>query len=208
MSLSARAQRATERANVELEAAYQKLEVIAQEDGLTGLANRRRFDEMLENEFSRAMRSGANLSLIMIDIDYFKRFNDRYGHPAGDECLRAIARAIQGALRRPGDLAARYGGEEMAILLPDTHNPGAVTVAETIRETVRALNLVHEDSPSKIVTISLGVASIIPNRNMHVPRDLVKAADEQLYEAKASGRDTVFPQVDTSRRSGSRLRLV
>lgn len=209
MSLSARAQRATEQAKLELEAAYRQLEVIAKEDGLTGLANRRRFDEMLDNEFNRAMRAGTCLSLIMIDIDYFKRFNDRYGHPAGDECLRRIAGTVKDVLRRPGDLAARYGGEEMAILLPDTPEQGALAVAECILDTVRALNLVHEDSAKKIVTVSLGVASLIPNRDDHLPCDLVKAADEMLYAAKGAGRDTVFSLSETLRHvAGPRLRLM
>ncbi|HWE72866.1 MAG TPA: sensor domain-containing diguanylate cyclase [Stellaceae bacterium] len=210
MGFRGQAQKATEAAKRELEDAYRRLEVIAQEDALTGLGNRRRFDEMLDNEFSRATRSGTCLSLILIDIDYFKRFNDRYGHPAGDECLRAVARAVKGALRRPGDLAMRYGGEELAILLPDTPEQGALAVAAGIRDAVRGLGLAHEDSPKQIVTLSLGVASLTPTRDQHVARDLVKAADELLYAAKANGRDVVYPLAETPRRvaAAPRLRVV
>jgi diguanylate cyclase (GGDEF)-like protein len=210
MSFRAQAQKATEAAKRALEDAYRRLEVIAQEDVLTGIGNRRRFDEMLENEFSRATRAGSCLSLILIDIDWFKRFNDRYGHPAGDECLRAIGRVVKQSLRRPGDLATRYGGEELAILLPDTQVHGALAVAQSICDAVRGLNLAHEDSPKKIVTISLGVAALAPGRDQHTPRDLVKAADELLYAAKAGGRDIVYPLAETPRRvaTAPRLRVV
>jgi diguanylate cyclase (GGDEF)-like protein len=177
----------------QLAAANRRLEVLATQDGLTGLSNRRHFDEMLDGEFRRAMRDGTSLSLVMIDIDYFKLFNDRYGHPAGDDCLRTVGLTIKDALRRPSDLAARYGGEEFVVLLPNTPENGAVTVAEHILDAIRALRIIHDASPEKIVTISLGVATLIPERDLHRPEDLVKAADRMLYTAKAVGRNMVCP---------------
>jgi diguanylate cyclase (GGDEF)-like protein len=187
----AAAQRAAEAAKTELEAANRQLEIIASRDGLTGLANRRSFDQTIEAEFRRAMRDGTSLGLVMIDIDYFKRFNDSYGHPAGDSCLRAVSRAIKSTLRRPGDLAARYGGEEIAVLLPGTPDPGASFVAEQIMRAVRALTIPHNGSPKGVVTISIGVATLVPDRDGCGPEELVKAADRMLYEAKANGRDIV-----------------
>ena len=128
------------------------------QDGLTGLANRRQFDLTLNDEFSRAIRHASTLALILADVDCFKQYNDIYGHAAGDECLRAISCAIRDVTaQRPGDLAARYGGEEIAILLPDTDVAGAVTVAEKIRSAVHNLEIEHAGNPSGFVTLSAGV---------------------------------------------------
>ena len=168
------------------------LERLAMQDGLTGLANRRQFDVTLNNEFSRAVRQASTLALIMMDLDYFKQYNDIYGHAAGDECLRTISRLIRDLTpRRPGDLAARYGGEEIAVLLPNTDVVGAVAVAEKIRHAIRALGIVHSGNPSGFVTISAGVDSRIPEHSANEPTVLIEAADKALYEAKRSGRDRV-----------------
>ena len=160
-------------------------------DGLTGLANRRCFNHAIEREFRRAARSERPLSLIMVDIDLFKNFNDQYGHPAGDACLQAVSAAVQGALHRPGDLAARYGGEEIAILLPETDLAGAVQVEADIRAAVGALAIKHEASPHHIVTLSAGVASLSPAQRTATSSWLVEVADAALYAAKAQGRNTV-----------------
>jgi len=166
-----------------------QLENLAHRDGLTGLANRRYFDDALQTEFARARREGKVLSLIMIDVDCFKLFNDRYGHPAGDKCLHAIANVLAKLPARAGDLVARYGGEEMAIILPNTPIVGALQIAERARLAVRQLALSHEGNGPKIVTISLGVAAAAPDSGATAPVDLIKAADGALYEAKRGGRD-------------------
>lgn len=158
-------------------------------DGLTGLPNRRCFNQTIEREFRRAMRTGQPLSLIMMDIDLFKNFNDQYGHPAGDACLCAVSAAVQDVLRRPGDLAARFGGEEIAVLLPGTDAAGAVQIAEQMRACVRALAIRHDASPHNMVTLSAGVAYWRPGKPA-TPVWLVGVADAALYAAKACGRDT------------------
>jgi diguanylate cyclase (GGDEF)-like protein len=167
-------------------------------DGLTGLPNRRCFNETIEREFQRAARNGRPLSLIMVDVDLFKTFNDQYGHPAGDACLRAISAAVQGVLRRPGDMAARYGGEEFAILLPETDVAGAVQIVGDMQAAIRTLAIRHEAGPLGVVTLSAGVASWCPGRLTATPAWLVEAADAALYEAKALGRNTftVRPNVE------------
>jgi diguanylate cyclase (GGDEF)-like protein len=159
-------------------------------DALTGLANRRCFNETIEREFLRAARNGRPLSLIMVDVDLFKTFNDQYGHLAGDACLRAISAAIQGVLRRPGDMAARYGGEEFAILLPETDIAGAARIADDMQAAIRKLAIRHEAGPLGIVTLSAGVASRCPEHLTATPVWLIEAADAALYEAKALGRNT------------------
>lgn len=168
-----------------------ELETLASEDALTGLPNRRKFDTTLAIEFARAARNETPLALIMIDVDRFKQFNDLYGHPIGDECLRRIGQVLltQGP-NRATDLPARYGGEEMVILLPETDHEGAMAVAERIRRAIRGMAITHKANPDGIVTISAGVATCVPTRECH-PNQLLKKADEALYEAKAGGRDRV-----------------
>jgi diguanylate cyclase (GGDEF)-like protein len=160
-------------------------------DGLTGIGNRRRFDEFFDTEFRRAVRSGDPLSLIMLDIDYFKSYNDNFGHQAGDRCLIQVAGAITGALCRPGDLAARYGGEEFAVVLPETGEEGAAHMAESIRRRVEALNIAHPASAvAERVTVSLGVATARPTAH-DIPNRIIAEADTALYEAKNAGRNRV-----------------
>lgn len=165
----------------------------ARTDGLTGLANRRAFDDCLAQEWARASRDQLVLSLILIDLDCFKAFNDLYGHVAGDAALRAAAQAVKDAVRRPGDHVARYGGEELAAILPGADAAGAAVVAENIRASIEALGLAHAANDWRVVTASLGVASVIPgsNRVMQTREQLVRAADTALYRAKASGRNRI-----------------
>jgi diguanylate cyclase (GGDEF)-like protein len=165
------------------------LEKLALQDGLTGLANRRHFDTALQNELSRAMRSASSLALIMIDVDCFKKYNDIYGHLAGDECLRQVAKMIQSAEGRSGDLAARYGGEEFAILLPSTDVQGALKVAEEIRTAIRELEIKHDGNVPGVVTISAGINVLMPVTSNDTPSILIGSADEALYLAKLGGRD-------------------
>jgi diguanylate cyclase (GGDEF)-like protein len=160
-------------------------------DNLTGLANRRCLNQTLEREFRRAARNGEPLSYIMADIDFFKNFNDRYGHPAGDACLQAVSTAIQGVLSRAGDMAARYGGEEIAILLPETDEAGALSVADEVQRVIAGLAILHEGSPYGVVTMSAGVASCSPGSECASGSSLVQGADQALYRAKASGRNAV-----------------
>ncbi len=183
------AYRALRDMQVELEKKNAELQRLSSLDGLTGIGNRRRFDEYLEQEWLRSARDGNILSLILIDIDHFKAYNDNYGHQGGDECLRKVARTLDATLKRAGDVVARYGGEEFAVVLPDTDADGAALIAEKLRASVDALGLAHAHSKATDhVTISLGVAGIVP-RDGGNPADLVKMADEALYEAKESGRN-------------------
>lgn len=170
-----------------------ELEQLASLDGLTQIANRRIFDERLEKEWLQARRDSRPLSLILCDIDFFKRYNDHYGHQMGDECLKAVAATISSCVQRPADLTARYGGEEFCILLPNTDSRGASQLAETIRKDVQGLKWEHQGSEvSHWVTISLGVATVFPPINGDVNTiELVKSADKALYEAKKSGRNQV-----------------
>jgi len=175
----------------ELESANEALRRLADQDGLTGIGNRRSFEHSLDREWRRARRSKRPLSLIMADIDHFKYYNDTYGHPAGDECLKSVAAAFEQSLRRGGDRAFRYGGEEFAILLADTDLEGAVSVAEGLRSAVAALGMRHEASPvAPTVTVSVGVAAVYPARG-GPDQALVDAADQALYRAKEEGRDAL-----------------
>lgn len=178
-----------------LEGANKMLERISVTDALTGIANRRYFDEFMELEWLRAVRDQTPLSLIIGDIDFFKAFNDTYGHQAGDDCLKMVAVALKDALKRPADIVARYGGEEFAAVLPDTDLDGAIIVAEAMRLGVEDLGIPHNKPVyltkiSNKVTISLGVASVIPNEDFS-PERLISMADKALYKAKEEGRNRV-----------------
>ena len=174
-----------------LEAANRELASLASADGLTGVANRRAFDRGLEREWRRAVRARAPLSLLLIDVDFFKAYNDRYGHAAGDSCLREIASALAVGARRAGDLVARYGGEEFGIVLPGCSDESARLLAERLREGVAGLKLPHDASEVvSYVTISVGGVTAMP-RSGATAGDLIRAADEALYEAKRAGRDRV-----------------
>jgi len=160
-------------------------------DGLTGVANRRKFDEDLQADWRQCLRENVPLSLILLDIDYFKRYNDRYGHQAGDSCLKSVAKALSEMLRRPYDSVARYGGEEFACLLPKTDLQGAVGIAEKMQAHVRELGIEHLGSDiERVVTISLGVATVVPNADFDA-YGLLEAADKHLYQAKRTGRARV-----------------
>jgi diguanylate cyclase (GGDEF)-like protein len=176
------------------EHAEAELAILATTDGLTGLANRRTFDRQLEAEWLRAARQKTPVSLLLIDVDQFKAYNDIYGHPAGDECLRNIAKTISEAARRPGDVAARYGGEELAILLPGADEADAAQIAEDLRAKVEALRVRHDaNPPGCILTISIGSATRIPSldRSRIGPDHLITLADAALYRAKQNGRNCV-----------------
>lgn len=162
----------------------------AQTDGLTGIANRRTFDETLQVEWASARRDRTPLSLLFLDADHFKRYNDRYGHQEGDELLRTLALTVQNKARRPRDLAARYGGEEFVVLLPQTDREQALAIAESIRRAVVELAVAHEDNEGGIVTVSIGVSTAIPQGDGGAAA-LVEAADAAVYEAKESGRNRV-----------------
>ncbi|MET4391246.1 diguanylate cyclase (GGDEF)-like protein/PAS domain S-box-containing protein [Bradyrhizobium sp. F1.4.3] len=171
-----------------------RLETLAIEDSLTGLANRRHFDERLNEEWARAYRDRSNLGLLMIDVDHFKAYNDEYGHPAGDACLRVVAKIIAAEMQRVGDLAARYGGEEFAMLLPNTDAAGCARIGERIRSAVHDAGLVHASSPAAAcVTVSVGGAACRPAFERTAGAgSLVEAADRALYAAKDAGRDRLM----------------
>ena len=179
------------RNHLELKRYRDYLTEIAFVDGLTEIANRRRFDENIEMEWQRARRSGDWLSVVLLDIDHFKQFNDTYGHQAGDDCLKKVAKALKKALNHPADVIARYGGEEFVGILPQTDAAGAEALGNTLRQTVAALNIPHKaSSAADHVTISVGTASV------EVPKDgdysaLIEAANKNLYKAKESGRNCV-----------------
>ena len=158
-------------------------------DGLTGVSNRRAFDETLETEWRRCARAQVPMSLILVDIDHFKHFNDAYGHPAGDACLQQVGAAMRRSALRPQDLVARYGGEEFAILLPHEDIAGAEAVAKRVLDEIAAMGVAHARSPTgPLITVSMGVASLTPSEKME-PGLLVKNTDALLYEAKARGRN-------------------
>ena len=165
------------------------LQELANTDSLTGLANRRHFEKTLGTEQERTRRTGKPCSVILSDVDYFKKYNDHYGHVDGDACLRQVATAIAGSLRRPADLAARYGGEEFIVILPETDLEGACAVAENIRSRIAALRMEHADSPLGHVTISLGVYTGYATDGGGEAEGWVKAADSLLYDAKSAGRN-------------------
>jgi diguanylate cyclase (GGDEF)-like protein/PAS domain S-box-containing protein len=169
----------------------EKLEYLSNMDSLTDIPNRRYFEKKYNNEWNRTMRSSMPLSVLMVDIDYFKKFNDYYGHQAGDVCIKQIATVIKETLKRPGDFVARYGGEEFIVLLPETDEIGAISLGESILNNV--INLKIENEGSKIeqyITVSIGCSTVIPSKQ-HNPDDLIKEADKALYLAKESGRNQV-----------------
>lgn len=174
----------------ELEKANKLLQIRSDTDGLTQISNRRYFDSMLKKEWSKGERFCTELSVIMLDIDYFKKYNDHYGHLVGDQCLQMLAQELSKSLTRAGDLVARYGGEEFVALLPNTDAHAALEVAEHLLEAVVSLAIPHAKSSFGIVTVSMGVASLIPSEQ-YSPVELVKLADIALYRAKSAGRNCV-----------------
>ncbi|WP_288407664.1 sensor domain-containing diguanylate cyclase [uncultured Herbaspirillum sp.] len=177
-------------ARTELERLYRTLEAQSQKDGLTDVFNRRYFDLALTAELSRLNRSGESLSLIMVDVDHFKRYNDTYGHAAGDICLKQVAAALGSVARRQGDIVARYGGEEFALILPNCNAASAVAISSRLVQAVRKLDIPHEGSPMGHVTISVGAASLASGKGTQVDaRELIDIADAALYRAKEQGRD-------------------
>lgn len=173
-----------------LDSANRELTRLSAVDGLTGIANRRQFDEALLREWRRCLREREPLSLLMVDVDYFKQYNDGYGHQAGDECLKVVAGTLRSKLRRPADIVARYGGEEFAAVLPDTSSEGAILVAEAMNSAILQLGIPHEGSAFGTLTVSVGVATLVPAQVEGLPR-LLSAADWALYEAKREGRNCV-----------------
>ena len=170
------------------------LRQMASIDGLTEIPNRQKFEEVFDREWNRAVRNKVPLSVLLMDIDFFKQYNDAYGHGRGDKCLKAVAQALAGTIRRPGDFVARYGGEEFIAVLPETDIPGAMTIAETMRSNVELLKILHAQSvPLDFVTISIGVSSVFPSGGFSDAAlvSVVAAADEMLYKAKAAGRNQV-----------------
>lgn len=178
--------------------AEDQLKLFASMDGLTCIANRCHFDNTLDLEWRRAMRSSKPLSLIMIDVDYFKNYNDVYGHLAGDSCLQKIAHTIRDSLRRAGNFVARYGGEEFTVILPDTNAEGAYLFAESLREKIENQNIEHKDSRAgKNVTVSLGVSTAVPEKDS-TQDELISQADRALYKAKQGGRNRVVRACEES----------
>ncbi len=182
---------ASKRHELELQDLNDKLSVLAETDGLTGLLNRRAFDAIMAAEVERVGQGEGTLALLMVDVDHFKRFNDAYGHGAGDSCLRAVADCLRAGARHPVDRAARYGGEEMALILPDTDEKTALAVAEEFCARLRGLRIPHLASDKLIVTASVGVAALAPGAMVADAARLVTRADEALYAAKRDGRDGV-----------------
>jgi len=175
----------------ELERVNKELELLSTTDALTGIANRRAFEQFLEREWKLGMRNKQPIAAIMIDIDCFKPYNDLYGHQVGDACLKKVAQSLQASLKRPGDMVARYGGEEFVIIVSDSPEKGVAGLAEKVRMSVEALNIPHEGSKVKgVVTVSLGIAQMVPDRNS-LSSSLIAEADKSLYRAKQKGRNIV-----------------
>ena len=183
--------KALEESQAQLARANRNLRKLSSHDSLTGIANRRTFDETLKREWKSALRSETPLSLVMLDIDFFKLYNDHYGHQGGDDCLRKVAKGLDSAMHRETDFLARYGGEEFSAVLPNTDLGGALKVAEEMRQAVKALRIEHTKSKvSDIVSVSLGVSTAVPHLGSE-PETLIAAADQALYKAKEDGRDRV-----------------
>ncbi|MHB8124439.1 MAG: GGDEF domain-containing response regulator [Desulfitobacteriaceae bacterium] len=185
----------------QLEEANESLRNLSLLDGLTEIANRRHFDEIFFLEFGRAKRNKTSLTLLLVDIDFFKAYNDSYGHLKGDECLKNVTSALKKTLKRQGDFIARYGGEEFAVILPNTDLQGALSLVETMKHVIQELKIEHCDSQcSKFISVSIGVSTMEPPAN-YLPGDLIQLADKALYRAKKTGRnkaafccDVEFPQ--------------
>ena len=176
-------------AELELAKAHATVLAMSRTDGLTGIANRRWFDESLAHELARAIRSKTRIGLLLMDIDCFKLFNDNYGHSAGDDCLRAVAQAVQSIVKRPPDLAARYGGEELVCILPDTDAKGVEAVGNALLDAIRGLAIPHAFSKAiDIVTVSIGGVSLSPTEAT-TPKQVIEAADGALYTSKEGGRN-------------------
>jgi diguanylate cyclase (GGDEF)-like protein len=173
----------------QLEAENLTLLTLSQQDSLTGLANRRCFDERLEAEFARARRQSIPLGLVLLDVDRFKAYNDHYGHVAGDDCLRRVSAAFAGLVRRPGDLIARYGGEEFVALLAATDQGSAMMMAERMRASIEALQIEHVGSKFGIVMVCAGASALVPRDDRDTATKLLRAADKALYQAKSDGRN-------------------
>jgi diguanylate cyclase (GGDEF)-like protein len=181
-----------EEVNQSLEQANEELKKLTNLDGLTGIANRRYHDDVINREWRRCQRTNSSLAAIMIDIDHFKLYNDHYGHIAGDHCLQQVAKELQRGARRVSDSVARYGGEEFVCLMPDCSAEAAINVAELIRQRIRKLQIPHATSKiDTILTVSQGVAAMVPSRDS-VPSELIRRADQALYQAKMQGRDRVI----------------
>lgn len=179
------------RIHLKLKAQADMLARLSMQDGLTGLFNRRKFDHYLEDEWRRATRTGDFFSIVMIDVDHFKQYNDNYGHGAGDECLREVAAALSSVVHRSSDIVARYGGEEFAALLPGTDSDNSMYIGERFRQQIEALKIEHQySSVSEYITVSVGVATCIPKEQIK-SRSLLEAADSMLYNAKNNGRNCV-----------------
>jgi diguanylate cyclase (GGDEF)-like protein len=183
-----------EKLTEELVQANRELQRMAAVDGLTGVANRRHFEARYQDEWRRAKRDGYPLSLILIDIDHFKQYNDTYGHIAGDECLKKVAGVLAETITRAGDMVARYGGEEFAVLLPNTDSVGTAVVAEALRAAVSGMEVEHAGSDCKILTISIGAATVWPSQEAD-SKELMAVTDRALYQAKAAGRNIVRQSV-------------
>lgn len=192
------------RSEEHLQSAYRAMETLVVVDALTGIANRRRFDDSIATEWRRSLREASKLSLLLIDADHFKRYNDTYGHVRGDSCLKQIAEAALDVVLRPGDLVARYGGEEFAVVLPGTDEIGAKAVAEDICQAVRNRRLPHEGNAPGIVTVSIGCATMVPQRGK-TAQNLIESADQALYRAKARGRNRVVVAGSPSRPDSPQL---
>lgn len=179
-------------AETSLKKANQELQRLANLDGLTQVANRRLFDEAIAQEWQRLRREKLPLGLLLVDVDHFKNYNDYYGHLAGDDCLRQIARSLAQSVKRPADLVARYGGEEFAVILPNTKAEGAINVAQRLLENVYRLGIPHSRSGvSDRVTVSIGVSEMLPN-SQQSPEDLIASADRALYQVKQKGRNGII----------------
>jgi len=177
--------------NSQLVEANMKLEKLATQDGLTGITNHRRFKELYREEWNRAVRYTRSISVIMIDVDFFKFYNDTYGHPMGDECLKSVAKVLDESVNRPGDIVARYGGEEFVIVLSETNMHGAEALAEKLRTNIESLGIDNRMSEvSEHVTICLGCTSTVPTKDMESSM-LITSADKALYRSKQDGRNRV-----------------